>query len=520
MKHTTTRLLAAALTAALLLPCAQTVTMADDTRTVTVSTTEELLAALADARAGDEIIVKEGIYRNEEWIGDWSAFYANASGTAENPIILRSEDPEHPAHLQAGGDDDKLALRIIGSYWQIRDLIVSDAAKGIFLQQSEHSIISGCEVYNIGGEAIHIIDNSSYNLVENCYVHDAGTVTPQYGEGVYIGSSHKTEGYGYECHYNTVRGCTFGPNVAADHVDIKEYTIGNLVEYCTFDGTGIQGENGGDSFVEIKGNYCTVRNNIGYRNGCEKVLYAFDLNVQLDGWGQYNKIYDNTVHMDTTDCCITKSWNCSTMVFRNTATPEGITHSGNMTMQVLGFALPGDADENGTVDMEDVQTMQNLLVNRPCRYLSPENADMDVSGTLTAADLTLLKRLILSGTQQEPVMTVDFTKEEAGKWRMSDGLADRTLTFTLQGEAGCKVNMAWGYWNPNTVNESTGSTGKWHQIGLGEYTADENGRITIIVTTPAEDPVTRIALEIYDYYGADGSTSDMDLVELVSVQVQ
>ncbi|MBQ4346654.1 MAG: hypothetical protein IJC75_05900, partial [Oscillospiraceae bacterium] len=90
----------------------------------------------------------------------------------------------------------------------------------------------------------------------------------------------------------------------------------------------------------------------------------------------------------------------------------------------------------------------------------------------------------------------------------------------LQGEAGCTVNMAWGYWNPNTVNDSTGRTGKWHQIGLGEYTADENGRITITVTTPAEDPVTRIALEIYDYYGADDSTSDMDLVELVSVQVQ
>ena len=317
------KLTAAAAAAVLTFAAVPSGTQAVITREVLVTNTEELIAALADAQAGDEIILREGIYQNDEWLGEWAAFYAIASGTPEAPIIIRSEDPEKPATISGVTQENKVALKIIGSCWEIRDLKVCEAAKGIFLQQSENSVISGCEVYNIGQEAIHIIDNSSYNLVENCYVHDAGTTTPKYGEGVYIGSAKNATDYGFECHYNTVRGCTFGPNIAADHVDIKEYTIGNVVEECTFDGTGMKGENGGNSFVEVKGNNCIIRNNTGYRNGCEEVLYAFDANVQLEGWGQNNKIYDNTLYMDTTDCYIFKEWNCAAEVFRNTAEPEG-----------------------------------------------------------------------------------------------------------------------------------------------------------------------------------------------------
>lgn len=39
--------------------------------------------------------------------------------------------------------------------------------------------------------------------------------------------------------------------------------------------------------------------NTVYRNGCEKQLYAFDMNVQLGGWGQNTKIYGNTLYLDT-----------------------------------------------------------------------------------------------------------------------------------------------------------------------------------------------------------------------------
>lgn len=510
------RLTAAALTAVMMTNLMPAMIRAEGTREVLVTNSDELLAALADAQAGDEIILREGLYQNDVFLGDgiWSAFYAKADGTAQQPIILRSEDPENPAVISGVTQDNKVALKIVGDYWEIRDLKICEAQKGIFLQQSEHSIISRCEVYNIGSEAIHIIDNSSYNLVENCYVHDAGTIYPQYGEGVYIGSAMSTEGYGYDCHYNTVRGCSFGPNIAADHVDIKEYTIGNVVEQCTFDGTGMQGQNGGNSFVEVKGNYCIIRNNTGYRNGCEQVQCAFDANVQLDGWGQHNQVYENTVYLDTADCYLFKAWNCNTQVFRNTVEPEDVTLSGNKVVEVLNFVLAGDVSEDGYVNDTDVQRLQAHLLGKETGHISNENADVAGNAQLDAFDLAILKRKLNTGDTGTAQMSVSFNKEAAGKWRMCNGLGEYTLTFELSAEAGSKLNMGWGYWDPNAVNAETGESGVWNQLSLGSFTADENGTASMTVELPTA--VTSVALQVYDYENADGDL-DKDAVVLTRV---
>lgn len=510
------KITASALSAAMLFSSLPSIVMADSTREVLVTNTEELHAALADAQAGDEIILREGLYQHDDWIGVWAVFYADADGTADNHIIIRSEDPEHPAVLSGVSQDEKVALRITGSYWEIRDLVICEASKGIFLEQSEHSIISGCEVYNTGSEAIHIIDDSSYNIVEDCYIHDAGTIYPQYGEGVYIGSSHKTEGYGYECHYNTVRGCKFGPNIAADHVDIKEYTIGNIVENCTFDGTGIMNQNGGNSFIEIKGNNCIIRNNTGYRNGCENVLYAFDLNVQLDGWGQNNKIYDNTVYLDTTDVFIVKEWMCSTQVFRNVAEPSDATYSSSKTLQIREFYLGGDSTDDGEFNSEDIRRMQDYLLRKEIKHISEGNSDLSNDEQLDSLDLCMQRRKLVSGETEAPVISVDYVKEEAGAWRMTDGLGDRSVTFHVSANPNTQINTGWGYWDPNYVKDD-GTTGKWIQLSLGKTSLNENGETTITVDIPTD--VRRVAFQIYDYM--DGSTSlDKNDVELVKVITQ
>lgn len=505
------------LSAALIVGSVSLITNADGTREVLVTNTEELHAALADAQAGDEIILKEGVYTHSDWIGVWAFFYAEASGTAEKPIILRSEDPEKPATISGNTYETKTALRIIGSYWEIRDLNICNAAKGIFLEQSEHTVISNCEVYDIGDEAIHIIDNSSYNLVENCYIHDTGKLTPKYGEGVYIGSSHKTEGYGFECHYNTVRGCRIGPNVTADHVDIKEYTIGNVVEECTFDGAGIAGLNGGDSFVEIKGNNCIVRNNTGYQNNSENMLYAFDANQQLEGWGQNNKIYDNTVYFDSADVYMFKEWNCATQVFRNKAIPECAGYTGSMTLQVLEFDLNGDTTEDGEVNTEDMLRLQKHLSCEKTTHISADNSDLNNDSRMNIFDLCLLKKKLQAGeTEDKPVISVDYVEENTAAWRISDGIDGRTVTFNIEAEAGSELNIGWGYWDGSYVNDN-GTTGKWLQNSAGKFTLDENGQTTVTVDVPAG--VRRVMLEIYDYSN-NGSTLDKDGVELVKVVTQ
>ncbi len=512
-----TKLTASLLSAAMMIGSIPSMTFAEGTREIYVTNTEELHAALADAQAGDEIILKEGVYQHDDWIGVWAVFYANASGTAEHPIILRSEDPEHPATLSGVTREEKYVLRIVGSYWEIRDLKLSEGGKGIFLEQSEHSVISGCEVFNIGDEGIHIIDNSSYNLVEDCYIHDTGRVTPQYGEGVYIGSSYKAEGYGFDCHYNTIRGCRIGPNVTADHVDIKEYTIGNVVEECTFDGAGIAGLNGGDSFVEIKGNNCIVRNNTGYQNQSENMLYAFDACRMLDGWGQNNQVYGNTVYFDSEDVYMFKEWMCQTEVFRNTAISSCAGYESSMTMRVLEFSLDGDATEDGKVNAEDAACLQDYLLNREIPHISGSNSDLDANSGMDAFDLCILKKKLQFGdTAASPVISVDYVEEKTAGWRISDGLGGRTVTFHLCAVPGNTVNTSWGYWDGNYVNDD-GSTGKWMQFSAGKFTMDENGTAQVTVEVP--EGMRRLMLEVQDYSDGNGSL-DKDGVELVRVDVK
>ena len=489
-----------------------------DSRQILVTDAAELSNALRDAAAGDEIILREGIYKPDSESGLWKAFQATADGTSEQHIILRSEDPGHPATISGLTPESKCALYITGSYWEIRDLIIGTACKGIFLAKSEHSLISGCEVCNTGDEAIHIIDDSSYNLIENCYVHDTGLLTPKYGEGVYIGSAKNATDYGFACHYNTVRRCRFGPNIAADHVDIKEYTIGNVVEYCTFDGTGMKGENGGDSFVEIKGNDAIIRYNTGYRNECEKQLYGFDMNVQLEGWGQNNKIYDNTLYLDTDECYIAKGWKCYTEVFRNHTEPAGCTYSGNRVLEVTGYQLAGDANEDGSSDRTDITTLSAWLLTENVPHISFQNADLSGDGFLSAADLTLLKRkILLKDSNDKPCISVAFRKEGAGKWRMSDGLGTKTVTFLISAEPDTSLNMGWGYWNPNITNEETGENGKWVQLSLGTVIPDASGSAEITVELPED--ATRTALEVYDYSDSAGKR-DKDTVSLDAVYTE
>lgn len=469
---------------------------------ILVTNTEELITALENAQAGDEIILKEGVYQNDEWLGEWAAFFSKGEGTAENPIILRSEDPDNPATISGATQESKNALYIFGDYWIIKDLKISNSAKGIMLDNSNHTTVTGCEVFDIGTEAIHIRDNSSYCLIENCYVHDTGTVTPEYGEGVYIGSAYSAEGYGFDCHYNTVRGCTFGPNITADHVDIKEYTIGNLVEYCTFNGTGIQNLNGGNSFVEVKGNNNIIRYNTGYRNGNENVLYGFDLSLQVEGWGQDNLFYENTLYLDTTDCYAVKGWNCSAQVFRNTVEPEAVTCDGNKILQVLGFELSGDANEDGRVNNEDITRLQDYLLGNDITHISGENADVVSDKNLDSFDMCAIRQQLLSGEISNPKISVVYNQEDVGYWRMTDGLGGKTVTFYLKADPSNILNLAWGYYDPNYSNDD-GSTGKWIQNSLGKYTLDENGETAITVEIPND--VRRVGFEIYDY--SNGSES-------------
>ncbi len=287
---------------------------------ISVSTVDALKAALTNAKAGDTILLAPGTYECGDYGTKASIYYSAASGTEDAPITIKSADVENPAVLKGVEAAKGIVLYITGEYWSIENIICSTAKKGIILDKASHSVIRDVQVYDTGEEGIHIRDGSSYCQVLNARVHDTGLLTPKYGEAIYIGSAYSTTGYSYDCHYNLVKGCILGPNVTAEHIDIKEYTIGNIIEDCTMYGGGMTDT---DSFLDIKGNETIVRSNLCYDEGNTVITDAFQVHSQLDGWGLENTIYGNTAHLTAETAYLVRSWSgTSCTVYENVRNPE------------------------------------------------------------------------------------------------------------------------------------------------------------------------------------------------------
>jgi len=62
---------------------------------------------------------------------------------------------------------------------------------------------------------------------------------------------------------NKILNNRIGPNVAAESIDIKEGTCCGTISGNHFDGTGMKGENSGDSWIDLKGDKYTIENNEG-----------------------------------------------------------------------------------------------------------------------------------------------------------------------------------------------------------------------------------------------------------------
>lgn len=281
--------------------CLMRTTLSEDSsggtgRRISAASVDELFDAVRNALPGDVIEVAPGIYDYTVYQGA-QKIDTSAEGTADAPITLTAADPDDPPVLTGNTAEHGYVLQITGDYWIVENLHITTSQKGIVLDNSNHTIIRNCEIENTGSEAVAIRDGSSYCLVQNCNIHDSGVVTPGYGEGVYIGSSYTVTGFDYKCDYNVVDGCTF-KNIAAEHVDVKEYTTGTEISNCTFFGDGMSGENYAGSFIDIAGNDCYVHDNTGYRNGNANIAAAFEIHDQADGWGYHSIFENNILYMD------------------------------------------------------------------------------------------------------------------------------------------------------------------------------------------------------------------------------
>ncbi len=321
-------------------------------RTVHCDSVAAIQTALREAKPGDRIVIKPGIYTSAVGVMD-SYFYGLEDGTATNPIVLESEDPSNPAVLN-GPTYGGYVLYITSDYWEIKNLKITGGRQGIVLDNSNHTRIYGCEVSDIGQEGIHVRDGSSNNIIEKCFVHDTGKFVSGFGEGIYIGSDFgKWKEYKEGCNQNIITGCVIGPNVTAEHIDIKEGTTGTIIEGCTMDGTGISGEHFSDSFIDAKGNQCIIRNNTVRRNNNPKIVDAFQVHQQLDGWGIDNQFNNNTLYLDTITPFVVNAAGGSATASRNRRIPEGNLYAGAVQTDDQVFVAKTPPFSYGEVLLKD-----------------------------------------------------------------------------------------------------------------------------------------------------------------------
>ena len=251
--------------------------------TVTVSSADDLTRALAGARPGDSIALADGTYSG--------AFVASTSGTQAAPIFLCGGAG---AVLDGGGTKSGYGFHLDGAgWWRLVGFTVQNAQKGVVADKSQHSVIQGLTVRDIGDEGIHLRSFSSDNLVVGNTVRDTGKRREKFGEGIYIGSATSnwekySQGGPDRSDRNVIRGNSVS-GTTAESVDIKEGTSSGVLVGNVFDGSALT-EEGGDSWVDVKGNSWLIQGNRGTHSPTD----GFQTHDVEDGWGTGNVFKGNT----------------------------------------------------------------------------------------------------------------------------------------------------------------------------------------------------------------------------------
>lgn len=289
------------------------------------NTIECLQNALKTAKPGDEIILASGTYKFSNVDKIKGAFNRNVylhskiNGSAGSPITLRGESSKAKPVIEGVDYNDGYLLSLEGDYWIIKDIEFKTGSKGVILDNANYCQLVNIEVHDVGDEAIHLRDGSSYNSVNRCKVYDTGKKQAGFGEGIYVGSDQGQQInsndpgntrriYRGDCHYNKVFNCILGPNVSAEHIDVKEGTLHTEIYNNTFFAEGITNENSADSFIDLKGMYGFVfENTFNCENApnLSSVVDFSDRSGKIPGNGSNeqektgfrNAMFDNTINL-------------------------------------------------------------------------------------------------------------------------------------------------------------------------------------------------------------------------------
>lgn len=259
-------------------------------RLISVNNSTELKNVLSIAKPGDSIVLKDGVYDGKFVIN------ANNNGTKEQPITLIGTNK---AVLDAGNKETGYVLSLQANYWRIKGISLTNGLKGLVADGANYCVVDGITVSQIGEEAIHLRKFSKHNIIQNSQITYTGLKTPDYGEGIYIGSAYSnwakySNGEPDRCDSNQVLNNKIGPYVAAECIDIKEGTTGGIIRGNTFEAQGITGANSADSWIDVKGNAYLIEDNLGNNTQPSVLKDGYQVNCAYKGWGSYN-IFKNNV---------------------------------------------------------------------------------------------------------------------------------------------------------------------------------------------------------------------------------
>ncbi|WP_052274465.1 right-handed parallel beta-helix repeat-containing protein [Arthrobacter sp. L77] len=253
--------------------------------TVTVATATEFEDALDAAKPGDVIDLAPGVYEGN--------FTASAAGTAEQPVMLCGSTE---SILDGGTTEDGYVLHLEDSaHWVLQGFTVRNGQKGVMVDQTTDTLITGLTVTTIGDEAVHLRKFSTDNRVIGNTISDTGLRKPKFGEGVYIGTAESNWCDISNCEpdrsdRNEIAGNTIS-GTTSESVDIKEGTADGVLRANTFDGSAIVEA---DSWVDVKGRGWLIDGNTGANSPQD----GFQTHEIVDGWGTENVFRDNEAQVN------------------------------------------------------------------------------------------------------------------------------------------------------------------------------------------------------------------------------
>ncbi|MGC5169044.1 right-handed parallel beta-helix repeat-containing protein [Microbacterium sp. DT81.1] len=212
-------------------------------------------------------------------------FKLTASGTTSNPIWVCGP---RSAVVQAGSTSSGVAMRVdTASHVRITGFTIGNALQGVMVKFGENVAVTDLHVHDTGNEGIHLYAFTTDSFVVGNLVERTGVVNPQYGEGIYIGTSGRrwdevTRGEPDRSDRNTVAHNTVR-EAGAEGIEAKEGTSDGSILHNTV--LGHSRVSDADAWVMVTGNDWYISGN----SGENAVKHGYASFVSSDGsWGHRN----------------------------------------------------------------------------------------------------------------------------------------------------------------------------------------------------------------------------------------